>query len=89
MFNHILMESTATKTYAPWFVNLMNTYNTKVEALQLDPEAASEMRQLFIDKCREQYAVGNKNGIAWLKRMQAMEAAKALEAQGEATKENS
>jgi len=65
------MESTATKTYAPWFVTLMKTYNTKAEELQLDQDVASELRQLFIDKCREQYAAGNKSGIAWLKREQA------------------
>ena len=65
------MESTATKTYAPWFVSLMTTFNSKVEEFQLDQEVASEMRQLFIDKCREQYAAGNKSGIAWLKKEQA------------------
>ena len=64
------MESTTTKTYAPWFVNLMNTYNTKAEELQLDQDVASELRQLFIDKCREQYAAGNKSGIAWMHREQ-------------------
>lgn len=60
-----------TKTYAPWFTQLMNTYNAKVEELQIDDEAASELRALFIEKCREQYAAGNKSGIAWLKREQA------------------
>ncbi len=79
------MESTTTKIYAPWFTTLMNIYNTKAEELQLDPEVASELRQLFIDKCREQYAVGNKAGIVWLKRKQAEEAAKALEASTKAS----
>ena len=79
------MESTATKIYATWFTTLMNTYNTKAEALQLDPEAASELRQLFVDKCREQYAVGNKAGIVWLKRKQAEEAARAQEASTKAS----
>ena len=66
MFN---MESTATatKTYAPWFTDLMSTFNTKAESLQLDEEAASEMRQLFIDKCREQYAAGNRSGAGWMR----------------------
>lgn len=57
--------STKTKTYAPWFVNLMTAYNSKAEELQLDDEASQEMRQLFIEKCREQYSAGNTSGIRW------------------------
>lgn len=67
------METTATKTYAPWFTGLMNAFNTKAEALQLDQEAADEMRQLFIEKCREQYAAGNKSGIHWMRQQMQKE----------------
>lgn len=73
------MDSTAVKK-ASWFVTLINTYNTKAKELELEEDATAELRELFIDKCREQYAVGNKAGIAWLKRVQAEEAAKAQSA---------
>jgi len=59
------MEGTKAKTYAPWFMGLMKAYNSKSNELQLDDEASSELRQLFIEKCREQYSAGNTNGIRW------------------------
>ncbi len=64
------MEATKTKEYAPWFTLLINHFNTTAERLQLDEEAASEMRSMFIEKCREQYAAGNKSGIHWMKKKQ-------------------
>lgn len=71
------MEATKTSKRGEWFTKLMCAYNEKAEELQMEREAADEMRQLFIEKCREQYAVGNQLGIAWQKKRQSIEAAKA------------
>ena len=58
-----------TKTDTPWFTTLLNDFNSKIEKLGLESDQASdqadELRHLFIEKCREQYAAGNKAGVEW------------------------
>lgn len=63
------MQTTTTKTYAPWFTELIQSFNTKAEALQLDEEVTEELRGLYIDKCKQQYAHGNKAGAAWMRKI--------------------
>lgn len=67
---------TKSLTGAKWYVELTLAFNSLAEQLQLDPEAVDTLRTFLIEKCKEQYLTGNKSGIAWLKRMQAEEAAK-------------
>jgi hypothetical protein len=62
------METTVIQKRGEWFTRLMCAFNQKANELQLEPEAADEMRQLFIEKCKEQYMVGNKSGIDWERR---------------------
>ena len=51
-------------TYSnPWFTNMMNQLNAITD--KLEPNLASETRQLFLEKCSDQYTAGHKAGVAW------------------------
>ncbi len=61
-------------TNAPWYATIVAECNTLAEKFGLDDLLGEELRDFVIRIARDQYKVGNKSGIAWLKRQQAIAA---------------
>jgi hypothetical protein len=58
-------------TNAPWYKKIITECNTLAEKFGLDDLLGQEFRDFVIRVARDQYKVGNKSGIAWLKSEQA------------------
>ena len=48
-----------------YFDSLIRDLKSVTDRLNLQSDQADELRQLFIDKCRQQYLMGNKAGVTW------------------------
>jgi hypothetical protein len=59
---------------AKWYVSIVAECNRLAEKFGLDDLLSEEMRDFVIRVAREQYKVGNKSGIMWLRRKQAVDA---------------
>lgn len=59
-----------------WYTNILNKLHEFFRKYDLPEDMAGELQAIVIDVAREQYKVGNKAGIAWLKREQAKNGAR-------------
>lgn len=56
---------------AKWYQNIVDKVREIVDRYGLPEDIAADVRAMTFEIARDQYKVGNKAGIAWLKREQA------------------
>ena len=54
------------KVFAPWYRSIIERSKTLSEELGLDEQNTSKVRDQILEIAKEQFKVGNKNGIRWL-----------------------
>ncbi|MFH1236054.1 MAG: hypothetical protein V1685_03910 [Parcubacteria group bacterium] len=52
-------------TQAKWYVELVSKVRELCEEIGLDDAAESKVRELMIEKAKDQYMAGNRSGIRW------------------------
>lgn len=57
---------------AKWYTELLHRFNELVQRTGLPEDVASEVKILLFEIAKEQYLAGNRSGIAWLRKQQAM-----------------
>jgi len=61
--------STQTETKSSWMRDMVTKVQTLAEDLQLDDDhTVSRLRDFVLGIAKEQYMIGNRSGISWMRR---------------------
>lgn len=59
------MENIVKNPQARWYTELMQKFQSVIQALGLDEDSASEIKVFVLQIARDQYMAGNRSGIRW------------------------
>jgi benzoyl-CoA reductase/2-hydroxyglutaryl-CoA dehydratase subunit BcrC/BadD/HgdB len=71
------MENTNTNNKKKWYEVLEDRFNSLMIKFDMPEDIGHEIYSFVLETAREQYKSGNRSGISWLKKQQAIEMAKA------------